>query len=341
MQIELTLPLDDLARVPDAARLAERLGFDGILTSETNHNPFLPLMLAAEHSERLTLGTAVALAFPRSPMIMAYEAWDLQKYSRGRLLLGIGSQVKGVNERRFSTAWTGPAGPRLREYVQAMRAAWHTWQSGAPLAYRGEHYSLSLMSPNNSPGPIPYDPPRVSISAVGPLMCRIAGEVCDGVRLHRFSSPRYIRETALPAVHAGIARAGRGRGAVDIASGVFLAVGDTAAAIAREKEAARRQIAFYASTRAYLPVLEPYGWGEIGDRLREMSLKGQWSEMAAYLPDEVLEEIAIIGPWEEAGPRLRERFAGLVDRINLTNFPRSPTEERWLERLVDELHGTG
>ena len=339
MRVELTLPIDDLSRVPEAVRLAERLGFDGVLTSETAHNPFLPLVLAAEHSERLTLGTAIVLAFPRSPMVTAYEAWDLQKYAGGRLLLGLGSQVRGVNERRYSTPWTGPAGPRMREYVQALQAIWDTWRTGAPLDFRGEHYRFSLMPPNTNPGPIPAGPPKVSISAVGSVMCRIAGEVCDGVRLHRFSTPRYLRETAVPAVLPGAKKAGRDRADVDIASGVFIATGDTPEEIAREKEAARRQIAYYASTRAYRGVLEPYGWGEIGDRLRELSLQGAWGDLATNLPDEVLEEVAIVGPRDEVGARLRERFGGLLDRINLTTFPRTPPEERWLERLVGELQG--
>lgn len=339
MRVELTLPLDDLSRVPDAVRLAERLGFDGILTSETAHNPFLPLVLAAEHSQRLTLGTAIVLAFPRSPMVTAYAAWDLQKYSGGRLLLGLGSQVRGVNERRYSTPWTGPAGPRMREYVQALRAIWRTWQAGIPLDFRGDHYRFSLMPPNTNPGPIPSGPPRVAVSAVGAVMCRIAGEVCDGVRLHRFATPRYLRETAVPAVLAGAKKAGRDRTEVDIASGVFIVTGDSTEEIAREKEAVRRQVAYYASTRAYRGVLEPYGWGEIGDRLRELSLKGAWADLPAALPDEVLEEVAIVAPWDQVGTRLRERFGGLLDRINLTAFPRTPAEERWLERLVEDLHG--
>lgn len=338
MQVELTLRLDGLARVPDAVRMAERLGFDGVVSTETAHDAFLPLVLAAEHSSSLTLGTAIALAFPRSPAVTAYQAWDLQAYSGGRLLLGLGSQVKGVNERRFSTAWTGPAGPRMREYIQAMRALWQTWQSGAPLDFRGQHYTLTLMSPNNNPGPIPCNPPQVAVSAVGPVMCRVAGEVCDGVRLHRFSTPRYLRETAVPAIAAGLRRAGRSRAGFEIGSGVFTVTGATTAELDREREAARRQIAFYASTRAYRPVFEPYGWGEIADRLRELSLKNDWAAMSALLPDAIVDEVAIVAPREELGARIVERFGGVLDRINLTFDPRTEDDQRWLARLVEDLH---
>ncbi len=332
MLVEYHIQGRDLRAVPEIVRRAEAVGYDAVTTSETSHDPFLPLVLAAEHSERLLLGTSVAIAFPRSPMVVAYVAWDLQKFSRGRLVLGLGTQVKGHIERRFSVPWTAP-GPRLREYIGALRAIWECWQKGAPLNFRGRHYTFTLMTPFFNPGPIDHPTIPVYIAAVNAFMARLAGEVCDGIRLHPFLSPKYLREVILPAVRAGAARAGRSLENFGLAGAGFVITGRTEADLAPQREAVRRQLAFYASTRTYRPVMELHGWGETVDRLHRLSLQGRWEEMAGLITDEMLETYATIGTYDEIADRLRERYGGLVTSVAV-NLPLETPADREVAREV-------
>ncbi len=332
MRVEYHIQGRDLRALPELVRRVEEVGYDAVTSSETSHDPFLPLVLAAEHSQRLLLGTSVAIAFPRSPMVVAYLAWDLQKFSGGRFVLGLGTQVKGHNERRFSVPWTAP-GPRLREYIGALRAIWDCWQNGTPLNFRGKHYTFTLMTPFFNPGPIEHPRIPVHIAAVNAFMARLAGEICDGIRLHSFLSPKYLREVIIPAVQAGAARAGRALDDFELAGAGFVIAGRTEADLAPQREAVRRQLAFYASTRTYRPVMAIHGWGETVDQLHRLSLQGRWAEMAGLITDEMLETYATIGTYDEIADRLRERYRGLVTSVAL-NLPLETAEDRELAREV-------
>jgi probable F420-dependent oxidoreductase len=314
VKVDVTLAIDALGDVPGIAREAEGLGFDGLWTAETRHEPFLPLALAAEHTRRVSLGTAIAVAFPRSPTVVAHTAWDLQAASGGRVILGLGTQVKGHIERRFSVKWTAP-GPRLREYIQALRAIWDAWQARTPVNFRGEHYAVTLMTPFFAPGPIEHPRIPVYIAAVNAYNLRLAGELCDGVHLHPFHSVKYLREFALPHVDAGLARGGRSREAVARAASVFMVTGRTGDEIRRAREHARTQIAFYASTRTYEPVLAAHGWQDLTPRLHRKSVEGDWAGMAALITDEMLRVFAVEAPLDGLRAALDERYAGLLDRI--------------------------
>jgi probable F420-dependent oxidoreductase len=319
MRIETTIPLGDWRAVAPAAARAEALGFDGVTSPEIANDPFVPLAFAALATERIQLGTAIAVAFPRSPMVVANLAWDLQVNSRGRFVLGLGPQVKGHNERRFSVPW-GPPVPRLREYVESLRAIWRCWERREPLRYEGEHYRFTLMTPEFSPPPSGLPPVPITIAAVGPDMLRLAGRVCDGVRLHGFCTRRYLEERALPKLEAGLARSGRDRRNFELWGGGFIATGRDADQVARQVEWTRYRIAFYGSTRTYSTVLSLHGWDELAARLHEMSKRGQWNEMAAQIPDEVVHEFAAVAPYDQIVGAVEKRFGGLVDAIAL-GFP--------------------
>ena len=314
MKIDAALAIEDLGDVPALAREAEDLGFDGLWTAETRHDPFLPLALAAQHTRRVSLGTAIAVAFPRSPTVVAHTAWDLQAASGGRLILGLGTQVKGHMERRFSVKWTAP-GPRLREYVLALRSVWDAWQTRGPVSFRGEHYTITLVTPFFAPGPIEHPRIPIYIAAVNAYNLRLAGELCDGVHLHPFHSERYLRDFALPNLEAGLAKTGRSRSALELACSVFMITGRTAAEVARAREHARAQIAFYASTRTYEPVLAAHGWQDLTPRLHRKSVEGDWAGMAALITDEMLRVFAVEAPLDGLRAALDERYGGLLDRI--------------------------
>ncbi|MBI3744002.1 MAG: TIGR03617 family F420-dependent LLM class oxidoreductase [Chloroflexi bacterium] len=331
--------------VADRAVLAEEMGYDGVTVGETAHDPFLPLTLAAEHTTRITLGTAVAIAFPRSPMIVAQTSWDLQALSNGRFELGLGTQVKGHNERRFSTPWVPPI-PRMREYVQALRAIWDTWQNGTKLNYRGQHYNFTLMTPMFNPGPLKHPRPPVLLAAVTPAMGRLAGEVADGVLLHPLCTPKYLREVMWPAFREGAARSGRSLDTFQVNCENFVITGKTAAEMRERKEAVRKQLSFYASTRTYRPVMDTHGWGETAGQLFQMSLGGQtgggegvWQQMSSLLTDEMLNEFAVIGTHDEVVGKIKERFKGLITRMALP-VPTTNADDRALvQRMVRELQG--
>lgn len=333
MQIDTAIPLDDWRAIPEAARRAESLGFGGVMAPEIQNDPFIPLAFAATATERIRLGTAVAIAFPRSPMVVANLAFDLQRNSRGRFVLGLGTQVKGHNERRFSVRWESP-GPRLREYVEALRAIWRCWERKEPLRYEGKFYHFTLMTPEFAPPPTGLPPVPVTIAAVQPYMLRLSGEVCDGVRLHGFCTKRYLQEVALPAIEEGLRRAGRERERFEIWGGGFIATGKDADEVRRAAEETRYRVAFYGSTRTYSGVLALHGWEEQAAKLHELSKRGRWDEMAQVVSDDMLHAFAVVAPYDRLVAALRERFGGLSDRVALL-FSRSTPEGLARELLSD------
>ena len=327
MKVDLMLMEADLAAMPTLAREAEEQGYARLLTTETKNNPFLPLALAAEHTERLELGTCIALAFTRSPLHLAHLGHDLQRYSGGRFVLGLGSQVRAHVERRFSSTWSHPAG-RMREVILALRAIWRCWNEGAPLDFQGRFYTHTLMTPFFSPPPSPYGPPPVFLAAVGERMTAVAGEVADGLMLHALASPRYIRERAVPALGRGLAASGRTRDAVEVYCPVLVVSGDTTEEMDVAREAVRRQLAFYASTPTYRSVLELHGWAGLQDELNTLARRGCWSEMGALIDDDVLDAFSVAGPPDELSARIVERYGDLVDRVALY-APYSPAISPW------------
>ena len=266
--------------VAAAAQAAEADGFDAVTCGELAHDSLLTMTVAATATQRIGLQTSVTIAFPRSPLVLAMQAWDLQHLSGGRFAIGLGSQVKGHNERRFGGTWTAPA-PRMREYIRMMRAAWDAWQDGKPADFLGKHYTFTLMTPAFNPGPIPFERPKIGLAMVGPGMARVAGEVADVVLPHGgIMSDKYMRAVLLPAVRAGLAAAGRTWADVDVAESGYLIVADTDAEIERKALAMRRALSFYGATRTYHKVLALHGLEELGLRLHALSLQGKWEEMA-------------------------------------------------------------
>ncbi len=325
MKFDAALAPMHLKDVPAVAEAAERMGFACLWTAETQHDPFLPCALIAEHTQRLGMGTAIAVAFARSPGTLAYTAWDLAQQSGGRFILGLGTQVRAHIRRRFGMDWPESPVGKLREMIGAIRALWDTWQNGTKLNYRGEYYKLTLMSPFFNPGPIRHPEIPIYIAGVNTGLARLAGEVCDGFHAHPFHSPRYLREVILPAIEKGAQKAGRTRADVSISVTVF------AITSPEEKEFIRSQIAFYASTPSYRRVMELHGWGEVAERLSEHARRGQWAEMFALVTDEMLEVFATQadGP-EELAAALKERYAGLADRLTLyTPFTPGERDAFW------------
>jgi len=314
MRIYTTIPQANLNDVPKAARAAEAAGFDGVMTLENRHDPFLPLGVAATVTERVSLLTGVAIAFPRSPMVVANTGWDLQTASKGRFVLGLGSQVRGHNERRFSVPWSAPA-PRMREYVKAIRAIWHCWQTGERLAFEGEHYKFSLMTPAFVPEPLDGPTPPITIGAVGPRMLAVAGEVCDGVRLHPFCTRRYLEDVVMPTIQKGLDKAGRVRRNFEISGGGFIATGADKAEVAKVTDWVRRRISFYGSTRAYWPVLACHGLEDLGSELYEMAKRGAWDDMPGKITDDVLALFAAIGTHDDIADKIAARFGGASDAV--------------------------
>ncbi len=337
--VETAVPTDDLWRVPAATRRIEALGYATALAPETNRDPFLPLVVAAEHSMRLGLGTSVAIAFPRAPMIVAQVAWDLQRFSKGRFTLGLGSQVRKHNEERFSVKWEAPVA-RMREYVTVLRAIWDSWQNGTRPSFTGEFYRYTYTTPFFNPGPIDHPRIPVAISAVNPAMCRLAGEVCDGVRLHSFCTRKYLDEVILPNIARGAAKAGRAASEVELAGGGFIVTGPDEKAVQRQFESVRRQLSFYGSTPSYFGVLEAHGWGDLGERLNRLSRDGKWDEMARSISDDVVHAFAAVGRYDEIVPRLRERFHG-VARIGFPQPREDPPEEARVREIIEELARSG
>ncbi|MSO76852.1 MAG: TIGR03617 family F420-dependent LLM class oxidoreductase [Alphaproteobacteria bacterium] len=330
MRVVASLPTDDWKETARLARAYEAAGYDSLTTAELAHDPFAPLAVAATVTGRVTLATAIAVAFPRSPMIVAGQAWDLQANSGGRFSLGLGTQVKGHNERRYSTPW-GPPVERTREYVQSLRAIWRTWETGEKLDFKGTHYSFTLMTPEFSPRPTGLPMVPVTVAAVGPDMLRMTGRIADGVRLHGFCTRKYMQDQVIPRVGEGLAKSGRDRARFRIIGGGFIATGPDADAVREKFEWVRYRVAFYGSTRTYQPVFQTHGIEELGRKLHQLSVAGKWDIMAREVPDDVVRLFAAVAPYKDLAPAIEARFGGISDEINLTLPPATP------EGLMKEL----
>lgn len=303
----------DLGHVADVAKRAEDLGFGGLWTAEAGNTPYLPHAVAALATERIELGTGIAVAFPRSPMVHAMTAWDLQKASKGRFILGLGTQIRKHNERRFSVSYDRP-GPRMKDMVLAIRHIWEAFDGEHGLDYHGEFFTHDYIQPFFNPGPSGFGRPKIMVAAVGPWMCRMAGEVCDGIQIHPFHTTTYLEERLLPNVDAGLAKAGRTREDFEFATTTFVLTGDE-----KQQEAmaamARTQIAFYGSTPAYAGVFEAEGWDDLQPRLQELMRSRAMGEMAALITDDVLEKFCVRAPFDELAGVIKAKYEGTIDRI--------------------------
>lgn len=315
MEVDFYYSAGSLRDAGLAAQRAGRIGYDGFFTAETRHDPFLPLAVAANAAPDLDLGTAVAVAFPRSPMVTAMTAWDLAEASGGKFILGLGTQVRAHITRRFSTDWSSP-GPRLRDYVLAVRAIWDAWGNQTPLRFEGEFYRFSLMTPFFDPGPISHANPPIAIAGVGPHLSRLAGELCEGFHVHPFHTIPYMDEVVLPNLAAGARAAGRSPDDCRGISAVFVVTGADQASMERTMDLVKQQIAFYASTPSYAPVLEASGW-DFGPRLTALARKGEWEAMTEVITDEVVEEVGVVAPVGELGGALRRRYGDRLQRLGL------------------------
>lgn len=315
---------------------AASLGYDGFFTAETQHDPFLPLAIAGAEETSLEIGTAIAVSFPRSPMVTAMTSWDLARLSNGRFVLGLGTQIRAHITRRFSMEWGNP-GPRLRDYILALRAIWDTWQNATPLRYEGEFYKFTLMTPFFNPGPIPRPDIPVYIAGVGPWLSRMAGEACDGFFVHPFHTAKYLDKTVLPNMTIGASGAGRTLDDVERAVSVFIITGETQSEIEQAMEPVRQQISFYASTPSYAPVLEANGW-DFGGQLNAMSKKGQWEEMASLVPDEAVLEVGVAAPVDKLADAIKERYGDRIQRIGFYSVGSAASlEPDALKSVIDAL----
>lgn len=336
MKVDAILDPSSPAEVGPLARAAEQAGFDRIRIQETRHEPFVQAALALAATERVEVGTEVAIAFARSPTVVAHAAWDLAALSGGRFRLGLGSQVRAHIERRYGMPWDKPLG-RMREFVGALEALWRCWQDGVPLRAEGRFYRLTLMTPFFNPGPIATPRVPVGLAGVNPAWARLAGEVAQAFHVHPLHTPAYLKDVVLPAVEAGLARAGKSRSDFEVVGTVFVITGDDEEERGRQRQAVRQQVAFYASTPSYRRVLAHHGWEEVGQHLSRLARAGRWSEMAGALPDELLQEVAVEADPEELPSRILQRYAGLLDRVALY-LPFRPGRwdgwwSHWLARL--------
>jgi probable F420-dependent oxidoreductase len=329
VRFDASLPQVSLGDVPALARAAEEIGFDALWTSETQHDPFLPCALIAEHTHRLRFGTAIAVSFARSPATLAQLAWDLAAQSDGRFILGLGTQVKAHVERRFGMPWPDSVTRKLREQILAIRAFWDSWQYGSKLNFRGDYYKLTLMSPLFDPGPIAHPHIPIFIAAANAGLARLAGEVCDGFVVHPFHSPRYLKEIILPAVDSGAERAGRPRQEISVSVTAFVAT------TAEQRELARSQIAFYASTPSYRSVMDLHGWGGVAEKLSAHAVRAEWDAMPTLFSDEMLDAFCLSATEADLAAALGARYHGLADRLGLYS-PYVPGErDKLWGRLVD------
>ena len=325
-----------LANVAQAASKLERRGYDCCWTAEINHDPFLPLVLAAEHTTRIELGTSIAVAFARNPMTVANIGWDLQAYSDGRFILGLGSQVQPHIEKRFSMPWGQPV-RRMREFVVALREIWACWRDGTKLRFEGDFYTHKLMTPMFTPEPQPHPFPKVFVAGVGEAMTEMCGAVADGLLAHAFTTKRYFEEVTTPALLRGMQRSGRQRSEFQLSAPIFVVTGNDESELAAGAVGTRKQIAFYGSTPAYRRVLELHGWGDLHTELHRLSLEGQWDAMGSLIDDEILEAFAVVAPVDTVASKIRDRCDGVIDRV-LVGLPSSITE-RTVTAVLRELRG--
>jgi probable F420-dependent oxidoreductase len=332
MKFDAALPPTHLKDVPAIAKHAEELGFDALWTQETQHDPFLPFPLIAEHTSRLKMGTAIAVSFARSPANLAYTAWDLAAQSGGRFMLGLGTQVKAHIERRFGQTWPESVTGKLREQIQVIRGLWDCWQNGTRLNVRGEYYKITLMSPFFNPGPIEHPNIPIYIAGVNTGLARLAGETCDGFHVHPFHTPRYLREVILPAIEEGAKKEGRTRKDVAVSVTAFVA------ATPEDANFARAQIAFYASTPSYRAVMDLHGWGATAEQLSVHAAKGEWTEMPMLIDDEMLNEFCLVTEEANLPAALKTRYGGIADRLALyTPFIPGEKDAQW-GRLAKEFN---
>ena len=325
--------MGDLTAVPARIRELEEAGYDAAISAETSNDPFFPILLAAEHSERIELMTSIAVAFARSPLNLAQIGHDLNLYSKGRFILGLGSQIRAHITKRFSMPWSKPAA-RMRELILAMRAIWDCWYEGEKLDFRGDFYTHTLMTPMFTPTVKDCGPPRVFLAAVGPLMTEVAAEVADGIIAHGFTTERYMREVTLPAIDRGLAKAGKKRSDFEISCPVFVVTGADEEAYVRARTATSRQIAFYGSTPAYKPVLEVHGWGGLQGELNVLSKQGKWAEMGTLITDEIIEAFAVVAEPQKLATGLKARYGDIVDRVAaMAPFADRAAQQEFIETL--------
>lgn len=333
MKFDAALPIVGLKDVPAIAKAAEEIGFDALWTQETQHDPFLPCTLIAEHTTHLRSGTAIAVSFARSPANIAYTAWDLAAQSGGRFMLGLGTQVKAHIERRFGQPWPESVTGKLREQLEVIRAFWDCWQNGTKLNYRGQYYKITLMSPFFSAGAIENPNIPIYIAGVNTGLARLAGELCEGFHAHPFHSIRYLKEVMLPAIEEGATKAGRKRKDVSISITAFVA------STPEEMNFARAQVSFYASTPSYRAVMALHGWSDVAEKLSMHAAKGEWMEMPMLITDEMLNEFAVVTAEDKLANELKKRYDGIADRLTLYT-PFVPGEkDEWWQRLASSFNG--
>jgi probable F420-dependent oxidoreductase len=335
MRVDTSLREVPMPRVAEQARLAEDLGFDGLTFSEVRHDPFVVAAAAATSTRRLALATSVAIAFPRSPMVVAEATHNLQELSEGRFTVGLGTQVRGHITRRFSTVWDSP-GPRLREYVESLRAIWACWQGEAPLDYQGRFYQFTLMTPEFNFGPSPY-PLRIDLAAINRYNVETTAMLAGGLRVHGFNTAEYLRDVIWPIVHDAAERAGRSLDDFEMIGGGFIATGPDEQAVQTAREQMRKRVAFYGSTRAYEPILAHHGWQELAPALRGLIAQGRWGDLHTLVSDEVLDRFCIAGTYEEIAERVRERLGGLTDRVSLPMPEDAARDGDALGRAIEAL----
>lgn len=338
MKVYTTAPLEDPRKARTIYKELEDIGYDGGFSFEAKHDPFLALAVAAEHTTKLRLGTGIAIAFARNPMNLANLGYDLQSITGGRFVLGLGSQVRPHIEKRFSSVWSHPAA-RMTEIVQAIKAIWACWEGKGPLKFEGQFYRHTLMIPAFNPGPNPYGPPPIFTGGFGPLMTAVAGEAADGFIAHPFNTRRSLLENTLPALEQGLAKSGRKRSDLEVMCSTLVVTADTEEALATSRLAARKQLAFYGSTPAYLPTLACHGWEGVHGELNRLSKEGRWDDMTNLISDEILEQIAVVGERREIAGKLRARLDGIADSVSITHN-RCPDPGHWAD-IVRELTQSG
>ena len=337
MKIDGGIGTSNITKAAEAAAAQEAAGYDGLWTAETSHDPFLPLAMAAGSTERVELGTSIAVAFARNPMLLANTGWDLQQLSGGRFVLGLGSQIKPHITKRFSMEWSKPAA-RMREMVEAIHAIWNTWLTGERLSFDGDFYTHTLMTPFFTPEPsdiAEWGVPKIFLAGVGPLMTEVAGEVCDGFICHGFTTEQYLREVTIPALERGRAKAGKTMDGFEIVGPSFVVSGTNETELDTAKQGTRQQIAFYGSTPAYQPVLDIHGWGDLQPELNRLSKEGKWVEMGEAIDDEILNTFAVVGEPSAVAPELSKRYGDVIDRLSF--YAPYESDGAWWLDVMDDL----
>jgi len=343
MKLDASLPPINLSAVSETARAAETIGFDALWTTETQHDPFLPCTLIAEYTSKLNFGTAIAVSFARSPANLAYTAWDLAAQSNGRFILGLGTQVKAHIERRFGQPWPESPVRKLREQIQVIRAFWDNWQNGTKLNFRGEYYKITLMSPFFQPPPLALSGAvaetkrnegfiPIYIAGVNTGLAKLAGEICEGFHVHPFHSVRYLKEVLVPVIEEGAIKEGRKRKDISVSATSFVAT------TPEEMNFARAQIAFYASTPSYRPVMDLHGWSGVAETLSKHAAKGEWAEMPMLITDKMLSEFCLVTEEDKLAGELKKRYEGIADRLTLYSPFVAGEKDEWWKGLAGEFN---